>query len=523
MTALPAGDQKGWLRIDGVAGVTTAAIVVPQSMAGASKPIVSNCAPQSRTARSVGAALGALSLAAIYTMPVSALELPAPEPAAAATPASAAGPARSNEAPAGVASDEAETPDSTEQGQTQLRDSFERRPIAALLHESRLVGLRDATINLQIRSFDLDRVNFNDSASQAWTLGGSAGFKTGYFGDVVALGATGYTSQRLDGPKDKDGTKLLQPGQQPYTVMGELYGQFRLTDKILAIAGRKELDTPFINGQDSLMTPNTFLLSAIQGVLGGDSRSLRFAAAFVDKIKPRNAQDFESMATAAGAPAGVERGVYAAGAHYKAGEFSIGAVEYYSADIINISYAETRYAIPLANRVSVRLGAQYTDQHSTGDDLLKGKPFSTHQYGFKAELALGPTLLTAARTVTAIGTVGHNGGTDMINPWGGYPGYTAVQIENFYRAGEDATMLRAAYNFPRVTGLSMYGLWVHGSTPDVVHQYAQDEYDVTVKWIAPSASLKGLTLLARYGHVSQGGPSDQHEDELRLVLYYQLR
>ena len=35
--------------------------------------------------------------------------------------------------------------------------------------------------------------------------------------------------------------------------------------------------------------------------------------------------------------------------------------------------------------------------------------------------------------------------------------------------------------------------------------------------------LKGLTLLARYGHVAQGGPSDQHEDELRLVLYYQLR
>ena len=36
-------------------------------------------------------------------------------------------------------------------------------------------------------------------------------------------------------------------------------------------------------------------------------------------------------------------------------------------------------------------------------------------------------------------------------------------------------------------------------------------------------TFKGLTLLARYGHVAQGGPSDQHENELRLVLYYQLR
>jgi hypothetical protein len=98
-----------------------------------------------------------------------------------------------------------------------------------------------------------------------------------------------------------------------------------------------------------------------------------------------------------------------------------------------------------------------------------------------------------------------------------------VQIENFYRAGEDATLLRAAYNFPKNTGLSVYGLWVKGTSPDVVGQYAQQEYDFNLQWVARTARLKGLTLLARYGHVSQGGPSDQHENELRLVAYYQLR
>ena len=114
-------------------------------------------------------------------------------------------------------------------------------------------------------------------------------------------------------------------------------------------------------------------------------------------------------------------------------------------------------------------------------------------------------------------------GTDIRSPWGGYPGYTAVQIENFYRAGEDATLLRAAYNFPRVTGLSIYGLWVKGSTPHEANQYAQTEYDFNLQWVASRRMLKGLTLLARYGHVAQDGPSDQHENELRLVLYYQLR
>jgi hypothetical protein len=394
-----------------------------------------------------------------------------------------------------------------------------------MFHESRLLGFRDTTFNVQLRSFYLDRENFDTSQSEAWTLGGSAGFKTGYFGQVVAFGATVFTSQRLYGPDDKDGAQLLLTGQKPYTVIGELYGQFRLTDEIAATAGLHELSTPFINTRDSLMTPNTFQLYAVQGAAGStDDMNLRFGAGYVEKIKLRNSDDFQSMSTAAGAAVGVDRGVYVAGANFKDAGLSIGAIDYYSADIINIFYSETKFSLPIVERLSLRFGAQYTDQHSTGDDLLTGKPFSTDQYGLKVELAFGPALLTTARTITATGTrTAVNSGTDIRSPWGGYPGYTAVQIENFYRAGEDATMLRAAYNFPRVTGLSIYGLWVKGSTPHVSDEYAQTEYDFNLQWIAQRRMLKGLTLLTRYGHVSQGGPGDQHQNELRLAFYYQLR
>ena len=222
------------------------------------------------------------------------------------------------------------------------------------------------------------------------------------------------------------------------------------------------------------------------------STALRFGAGYVDKIKPRNAEDFESMATAAGAPSGVDRGVYVAGANFKSGQFSLGAIEYYSEDIIHITYTEFKYAVPLASRVTLRFGAQYTDQHSAGEDLLTGKTFHADQSGFKAELGYGPTLFTVARTLTAVGATSSNGsGTDMRNPWGGYPGYTAVQIENFYRAGEDATLLRAAYNFPRVTGLSVYALYVDGSTPNVANQYAQREYDMNLQWVAKDPHSQG--------------------------------
>jgi hypothetical protein len=425
-------------------------------------------------------------------------------------------------------SDTDNTPDSTEQGQVDLSQSFDHRPVQALLHESSLVGLRDTTFSVNLRSFDLERENFDGSDSDAWALGGSAGVKTGYFGNFVALGATVYTSQRLWGPQDKDGTKLLQPGQEGYTVLGEAYGQFRLTDEISAIAGRKAFNTPFINTQDSLMTPNTFEVYALQGVLGGSNNdngsTLRFGGGYVDQIKERDSENFMSMAQAAGAPAGVNRGVYVAGANYGIGKLSIGLIDYYSSDILNIVYSETKYSFPLTDLLGVRLAAQYAQQRSLGNDLLTGKSFSTNQYGMKAELVVGAALFSVARTVTADGTSNSPGsGTSMQNPWGSYPGYTAVQVENFYRAGESALLLRAAYNFPKITGLSVYQLWVRGSTVDVAKQYAQQEYDSNVQWTAQSGRVKGLSLRARYAHISQEGPKDQHENELRLILNYPLR
>jgi hypothetical protein len=464
---------------------------------------------------SIAAVLGALSLTSTIVL---AQTLPTP-----ATPSPTAQPSADD-------SSAPDVPNSTEEGQTTLPDSFDHRPIQALLRESKLVGLRDTTFNVQLRSFYEDQQSFDGSTSLAWTLGGAAGFKTGYFWDFAALGVTSYTSQRLYAPLDESGTKLLQSQQRPYTVIGgELYGQFRLTDEIVAIAGRKGFDTPFINTQDSLMTPNTFQVYAVQGVVGGSdtSSTLRFGAGYFDKIKARNSEDFVSMASAAGAPAGVDRGVYVAGANYKLGSFSIGAIDYYSADIINIAFTEINYAIPLSGHLRLQLAAEYTGQRSTGNNLLTGAPFSTDQYGLKAELVIGTALLTMARTATAVGTLtataSGESGTSIRNPWGGYPGYTSVQIENFFRAGENATMLRAAYNFPKKTGLSVYGLWVHGSTPQVAGQYAQDEYDLNLQWKAPITSLNGLKLLARYGHVAQSGPRDQHQNDLRLILSYQWR
>jgi hypothetical protein len=437
---------------------------------------------------------------------------PATALAAAVLLSLAAGGAAAQSAPAAEPEVD-ETQSSTEQGQTHLDESFEaEEDRRERIREQRRKAFEDTKFDVQGRTFLLDRDKYDDTESYAWAIGGSAGLKTGYFRDRFAIGLTGYTSQPIDAPDDKDGTLLLAPGQEGYSVLGEAYVQVRLTDDININAGRKAFDTPYLNRNDSRMTPNTFEAIALQGV-GGDKETgeWRFGVGYFDTIKERNSEDFVSMAEDAGAPDGVERGVYAGGANYSRGPVSLGAINYYSDDIINIFYTEASYRFALAEKREFRLAAQYSDQKAVGDNLLRGADFSADQLGIKAELALGPALLTTAYTMTG-------DGTNMQNPWSGYPGYTSVQVEDFNRAGEDAWLLRAAYKFPKAPGLSVYGLWVSGSEPDAPTEFARDEYNLNLQWSPEAGALKGLMFRLRYSHVEQDNGTEL--DDFRLMVFY---
>ena len=405
-------------------------------------------------------------------------------------------------------------PSSTEQGQTPLGESFGPRTHDEWVRETRRKAWEDTDFNVQLRSYYLDRDKYDDTKSAAWALGGSAGFKTGYFRERFSIGATAYTSQRAWGPEEEDGTLLLQPGQHGYTVLGELYGEYLFTPDVRMTVGARGFDTPYINRNDSRMTPNTFLAAAVQGLhKGGDESEWRWGAGYFDKIKERNSDRFVSMSEDAGAD--VERGVFTAGANYKLGELSIGAIDYYSNDIINIFYTEARYGFPINEDMTLRFAGQYTHQQSVGDNLLMGEDFRAYQWGLKSELAMGPGLLTAAYTSA-------DGDTNMQGPWSGYPGYTSVQVEDFNRDGEDAWLLRAGYSVEQVEGLSFYALYVNGGTPDDPLQFARDETDFNVQWAPPEGSLKGLLVRLRYAYVSQDDPGDSDLRDLRLMVYYDL-
>lgn len=399
---------------------------------------------------------------------------------------------------------------SDEQGRTSLDEAFDWH---AWRLEKRRKALEDTKVHLNPRTYYMDRNKFDGSESEAWAIGGWAGVKTGYFLDHIALGMTGYTSQPLYAPDDKDGTTLLAPGQDGYAVLGELYTDIRIIDGLNMVAGRKEFDTPYINRNDTRMTPNTFEAIALQGraELGDDGGVFKYGAGYFDRIKERNSDDFVSMSVDAGATA--ERGVFTAGGLYQKGNFSFGAIDYYSADIINIAYLEAKVECPLGDDLRLRFAAQYTDQRSVGEALLPGGDFSARQFGLKAELPVERALFTVAYTNAG-------GDANMQSPWSGYPGYTGSQVQDFNREGESAMLLRAAYDFAAVEGLSAYALAVFGSDPDTPGQYRQDEYDLNLQWAAPAGPLEGLSLRLRYAFVEQHGGGVDNLTDFRVICNY---
>src|SRR4249919_954768 len=432
---------------------------------------------------------------------------------------------------------------STEQGATTLDESFDFRQWQL---EKRRQALKDTKFELNLRSFYFDRSDFTGAEKQAWAIGGWLGVKTGYFLDHVAFGATVYTSNPIYAPDDRDGTLLLAPGQNGYTVLGEFYTELRIVKDVGITVGAKGYDTPFINRNDTRMTPNTFEAAVLQGrfKLGTSSSdatvttdniglskdgkevavpsptpaedvaSIKYGAGYFYAIKERNASQFVSMAQDAGAD--IQHGVWSAGALYEKGKFNIGAIEYYCADVINIAYAQTGFELPIAPDWKLRFAGQYVDQGSVGDNLLQGHSFSGHQFGIKVELPIKKALFTAAFT-QAWGTA------NLQNPWSGYPGYTSVQVQDFNRAGEGAFLLRAGYDFPWVDGLSAYALAVFGTDPDLANQYRQNELDFNLQWGPKKGALEGLSLRLRYAVVQQFGGNVDNLTDFRAIFNYVIK
>ena len=362
---------------------------------------------------------------------------------------------------------------------------------------------RDTNIKAQIRTYYFNREKPDDSNNEAWAFGGWLTYESGWFLDTFAVGATFYGSAPLYAPDDRDGTLLLEPGQQGYAVIGEAWGALRYKDYALLKGYRQRVDQTYINSQDNRMTPNTF-----EGVtLGGKFDWVQYLGGYLWKIKPRNDDGFVHMSEQAGA-ANSDDGVGLVGVRLTPLKgLRVDLSNQYGVNTFNTFYGEVDYLHPIDQDWKIRVGAQFTDQRAVGNALIptNKRYWDTQHGGSRVQLIYGDLTMTGAFSITASGNT-------MQTPWGSFPGYLSMIDQDFNRAREKAFLIGAAYDFSRLgaKGLSTFVnfVWGFDAINPVTRTSAPDqaEYDFTVDYRPPlilPTFLRGVWIRARAAILDQ--------------------
>ena len=368
---------------------------------------------------------------------------------------------------------------------------------------------------LQLRTYYLDQENTSGVPSGAWALGGWAGLRSPWWGDLFQVGIVGYTSQKLYGPDDMSGTKLLAPGQEPIAALGEAFAAVRIAGQTIT-AYRQLINRPFINPQDTRMVPNTFEAYT----LTGSWDQLFYTGGYVTKMKVRDSESFRWMSNVAGGTGNQEGAIYAGGTWNFATNGYVRVDEVYSTDVLNIFYTDVKYPIAIDDKTSLTLGAQYYPQTSVGD--AQTGSFSTFGLGLQAAVSYGPVSGQLYYTQTGRGATTQS-------PYGDHPSYLNIMVFSFNTAGERALGIGGNVDFSDlgVPGLKASAIYATGRDQIDSQTGApignQNETDVRLDYaFAKGTFLEGLVATFRYAWTHQDG-TPQNGTQLRAYLNYAVR
>ena len=413
---------------------------------------------------------------------------------------------------------------------TPLEQTFERAPPPqpnaiseavdkALEHLTPFV--RDTKLTLKPRIYYLDTQLPNGKTSEAVAGGGSLEYTSGWLANLFRVGADGFTSQPIYAPEDRDGTLLLGPGQEGYSVWGQAYGQFKITDDNILTAGRSEYDTPYANRAFNRMTPNTFEGVSMKGSFAGlhEGSKVDYLVGYLSDIKPRNSDVFIPMSQALGT-ANTYYGTALAEVKYSVSSVTLGVAEYYTPQNLNIVYLEANWTPEFGSKYGLKFSIQYTDQQALGGAVsLSGTPVHANG-GVRASFGYEGSVFNLAYSDTT-----KDG--NLISVWGINPSYTNALVKNNNRAGEQGVLVSYSYNFAKLSlpGLSASMIYAYGweavnpgtgaALPD------QHELDLTLDYRVQSAAFKGLWLRAQRLIVQASGDPEP-TSQWRVILYWEI-
>ncbi len=382
---------------------------------------------------------------------------------------------------------------------------------------------KDAKLGYHFRTFYMNKDNPNGSVNQAWAGGGWLYARSGYWRDVLQLGATYYFSLPIYAPDGEGGTQLLRPPQESISALGELYARLRYEKQTLTLY-RQEIDTgysrpsgvrsnrsdlAYVGKLDNRMVPVTYQAVLLGGPLvlpAVSGQSLRYWAGYLWDAKPRDSNDFVSIGEAIGAK-NSDAGMSMAGLQWSPmQDMWLQAWYHHSSDVLDIVYLDFDYVGQLDKQSYWRFGTQYTLQDSNGGTALTGTSFSTWNWE-----AYGEYGWQRFKVYGAYSTIGSE--QQIRTPFSSGPIYTQMLTRSFTRAGQDTWLFGVTIGLDELArGLSM---WIdaadgsHAVNPTTAAALPDErEYDIGVVWTfrEKGALFDGSRIRARAGWVSDFNP-----------------
>ncbi len=373
--------------------------------------------------------------------------------------------------------------------------------------------LRDATFKINLRAYRFDREAANDQRDYANALGGEIFFETGQFLDIAQVGVSYYSSNLFGDSENPGRTGLVASNGDDLNVLGQAYLLLGDADGWQASFYRRGIKAPYLDTNDSRMIPQT-QESYFIARYGEQSD---FAFGHITRTKLKNSESFIPMSEAAGA-LDTDKGVSVAGGKLEIlDDANVGLFNYYGWDTFNTLYAEANWSSYFLRSTGAKVGLQYTDQRSVGDQLVGD--FNTWHAGIKGSGSVKSVMLTLAYTQVS-------DEASIRFPWGGFPSYNWGMLEDFNRPGERAWRLGISFSGsgwgrPAWSGFVNF---THGydarlassgaAAPDVT------ESAFTIDHKPESGSVKGLWVRFRAGRAEFDDGSD--ESNIRLIVNYAL-
>jgi hypothetical protein len=370
----------------------------------------------------------------------------------------------------------------------------------------------DTVLEARSRTYYLRQDQTTDVLSEAWAIGGSIYYRSGWLADLFQAEVEGFTSQPIVAPDSRRGTLLLEPVQDGYSALGIANGTLRYKG-IELTGGRLYLDLPYVNKHDNRMTPNTFEAVTLQKPKG----DLQFTTGYVWNIKKRNSEDFVSFTEAVGARK--DRGAAYGGFIWDPKEgYHVGAWSGVVPDLAANAYGELGAVRDLRGKWHARLDGQFTYQWDIGDDLL----------GEELDNAWNLAIRAAASHAGAVfrlglGIAGPNG--EVRNDFGSSASYVDLMQRIFNRPDEKALLASISYDFSGlgIDGLSVIVNFAAGfdGKVDGGRSHAQ-EIDATLDYrVKQEGWMKSLWLRVR-GSWLHDESADRDGTDVRVILRYDL-